>query len=120
MLNILHPLGVLLVMHLSREEGKLWQSDMSRRQLAHTTRTGDALIVKHFAPLDIEDSKIISTTGAGDSLVGSLLSNFANSEDNIWLDPSQLEESMQRAQRAAILSLQSGSAVSPLLSANQG
>lgn len=94
-----------------------WKTDLGRFQISHTTDRGETLVLRYFPPLAIDSKDIVSTTGAGDSLVGSLMAEVANDTEVIH-NPNQLSEVMMRAQEAAILSLKTSAAVSPLLSAS--
>jgi pseudouridylate synthase / pseudouridine kinase len=51
----------------------------------------------------------------GDSLVGSLLASFVQ-DQHVFESPKTMLEAMTDAQRAAVLSLQSGMAISPMIS----
>lgn len=70
------------------------------------------LLLKHYPAISLEKKKVVNVTGAGDSFVGSLLTDLAG--DKI-LSPAKLDETVERAQCAAILSLLSAEAVSPKL-----
>ena len=58
---------------------------------------------------------ISNVTGAGDSFVGALLACLACDSSKMY-DPKGLQDIVTIAQKAAILTLQSHSAVSPFLS----
>lgn len=74
------------------------------------------MVLKHFPAHQID--QVVNVTGAGDSLVGSLLASLvsASADANPFHDPLELSNAVERAQRAAVLSLQSPLAVSPMIS----
>ncbi|KAG9314320.1 indigoidine synthase A-like protein [Chiua virens] len=112
-------LGVLVVMRLDRGEATTaWASQRSnlrdRRIVVHSN--SDAIvIIQHFAPLQITTDAPLNSTGAGDSLVGALLATLAR-DPHAFHRPSTFLEALDVAQQAAVLTLESPHAVSPLLS----
>jgi len=58
---------------------------------------------------------VTSVTGAGDSFVGTVLASLSR-DLKVFYNPNNLEQVITSAQQAAILTLQSDLAVSPLLS----
>ncbi|KAG5638658.1 hypothetical protein H0H81_011210 [Sphagnurus paluster] len=113
--------GVVVVMRLSGTEAarSLWaggRSDTSQRSIIAHGHSNDVVILQHFPPHPVDE--VINVTGAGDSFVGALLANLLQYPDT-FLNPERLRNTMFSAQNAAILSLQSPYAVSPLLSGVQ-
>ncbi|KAG8925442.1 hypothetical protein FRC02_009685, partial [Tulasnella sp. 418] len=105
--------GVFLAFHAQSADSGSWQTDIAqRRQIAVTTRTGQLLVIKHFPPITISATEIVSTTGAGDSLVGTLLSNIHMSNGQTFKSPEMAERAMKHAQIAAVASLRSSKSVS--------
>ena len=86
--------------------------------VAAATSTGESLVVKYFPPLKVDSQEVVSTTGAGDSLVGSLLADLTVGGPETLHHVGKLEIAMERAQRAAVMSLMSRKAVSPSLRAS--
>jgi pseudouridine-5'-phosphate glycosidase/pseudouridine kinase len=65
-------LGVVRV-HLTSSEG-------GGGDLRHALPDGRVLRVRHFTPLQIKEDEIVSTTGAGDTLVGSLVAGLLSGD----------------------------------------
>ncbi|KAG8947413.1 hypothetical protein FRC04_010733 [Tulasnella sp. 424] len=109
--------GVLLAMVVpsSSDHVTAWKTDLNRFQITNTTERGETLVLKYFPPLEIGQKEVVSTTGAGDSLVGSLMADVVKHGGDAFFDPRRLEKLMQRAQGAALLSLKASTAVSSLL-----
>jgi len=113
-------------MHLPPPEAQTtgWSASSVRtsgRQIVVKSTNGSILVLKYFPalPLESSGSDTVNVTGAGDSLVGSLLASVVSNgaePRNPFLDPQQLDAAIARAQNAAILTLRSPLAVSPLLS----
>lgn len=84
------------------------------------TEQGNSVLLRHYPALPIRPKDIISTTGAGDSLVGVLLAeesiSLATTGHSVFRrrDPQRLLEVMTRAQAAAVRSLKSTLAVPPV------
>ncbi|KZV77757.1 hypothetical protein PENSPDRAFT_645360, partial [Peniophora sp. CONT] len=110
--------GVLLAMRVPEDHRPEWSVERSNAQQRLVVARGDAEIVvfKHFPALPLDVSEIVNVTGAGDTLVGSLLASLATNPGALS-DPRLLDNTVQDAQRAAILTLKSPLAVSPELSA---
>jgi pseudouridine-5'-phosphate glycosidase/pseudouridine kinase len=71
-------LGVIRI-HLSTTEG-------GSGDLRHPLPDGRALRVKHFPPLQIKEDEVVSTTGAGDTLVGGLVAGLLSGEkEEVWV-----------------------------------
>jgi len=88
------------------------RSDPSQRCVIARGHSGGLLVLQHFPPHDIET--VVNVTGAGDSFVGALLASLVRNPKT-FQDPRTLDGAISAAQHAAILSLQSEFAVSPLL-----
>lgn len=72
-----------------------------------------ATVLKYYPAL--KPQSIANVTGAGDTFVGSVLATLAQNPD-AFDSPAALDIAVQHAQEAAVLTLQSPLAVSPLLS----
>ncbi|CDH57494.1 indigoidine synthase a-like protein [Lichtheimia corymbifera JMRC:FSU:9682] len=70
-------------------------------------------VVQYFSPEKFDQTSIVSVTGAGDSFVGALLANLKYHSSLQPEDQDTWKEIITRAQRAAVLTLQSDLAVSP-------
>ena len=110
--------GVVGVMHvpasLAASEGLANQrTNISKRCVIAHGKNGDVIVLKHFPAFHAES--IVNVTGAGDSFVGALLAGMASEGKRIY-GLQGLERVVNTAQKAAVLSLQSHEAVSPLVS----
>lgn len=108
--------GVILVMRVPNTPAQPWgvqKTDIQKRQIVFKGRS-TILVLKHFPAINLDPSRIVNVTGAGDSLVGSLLATLSK-RPAVLEDPSQLDEMIRIAQSAAVLTLESDHAVSPLL-----
>ncbi|KIK28419.1 hypothetical protein PISMIDRAFT_673405 [Pisolithus microcarpus 441] len=112
-------LGVVVVMRLGDANVGKWAKERSnphdRYIVAHSQASAETIVVQHFPPVHVQPSTVVNTTGAGDTLVGALLAMLVQNPDT-FLDVVALRNAVDTAQRAAVLTLQSSSAVSPLLS----
>ncbi|EGO28980.1 hypothetical protein SERLADRAFT_444897 [Serpula lacrymans var. lacrymans S7.9] len=114
--------GVIVAMRLSGHvvETLPWISATNsfdaRRVIARSMSSREMVVLQHFPALHIDKSSIINVTGAGDSLVGSLLATLV-SNPKAFESPKSLKDMVDKAQQAAVLTLQSSASVSPLLSA---
>lgn len=110
--------GVIVAIRISPKDAltSVWahkrSNPLERYIIAHG-RSKEITLIQHFPSLPIK--MISNVTGAGDSFVGALLACLAH-DSNAFYDPKGLHDIITTAQRAAILTLQSHSAVSPLLS----
>lgn len=110
--------GVLVVMSISPNDAS--QSDWSKKRsnpsqrciIAHGNSKG-TVVLQHIPSLSLDS--LVNVTGAGDSFVGALLAILAH-QPNVLYHPESLHEAILTSQKAAVLTLQSHSAVSPLLS----
>ena len=111
--------GVLVAMCISAEDAPRsgWanaRSNPRQRYVVAHGSCGEILVLQHFPSLPVE--LVANVTGAGDSFVGTLLATLANDPAALY-HPTRLEDTITTAQKAAVLTLQSHSAVSPELSA---
>jgi pseudouridine-5'-phosphate glycosidase/pseudouridine kinase len=110
--------GVLVVMRIAPEDvhDSDWRNEKTnpiQRFVVATGRSGSIIVVQHFPPMPIRS--LVNVTGAGDSFVGALLANLAETP-SAFNHPKTLEKAISFSQRAAVATLQCHSAVSPLLS----
>lgn len=110
--------GVIVAIRISQADSLAspWaqkRSEHSERCVIARGANGEMIVLQHFPALPID--KVITVTGAGDSFVGALLAKLVQ-DPKLCQDPKLLHSAIFSAQRAAILSLQSSSAVSPSLS----
>ncbi|KAF5390183.1 hypothetical protein D9757_002983 [Collybiopsis confluens] len=109
--------GVFVVMRTSGQnpESK-WHSvktNIQARYIVSHGTTGETAVVAHF-PVSLPEN-VVNVTGAGDSLVGALVSCLAQ-RPHAFDSPSALQEVIDIGQRAALLTLGSDNAVSARLS----
>ena len=91
------------------------RSNPLRRYIVARNSSGsDIIVLKHFPAIPLTEDEIINVTGAGDSLVGSLSASIV-SDPTTFLHPEKLDNAVRLAQKAAVMSLHSVRAVSPLL-----
>jgi pseudouridine-5'-phosphate glycosidase/pseudouridine kinase len=109
--------GVVLAMRVQDDGLSMWAAARSdpQQRLVVAHGNGETIVLKHFPALAISSDKIVNVTGAGDSLVGALLATLVQNPSALQ-DPRTIDESVMLAQKAAVLTLQSDLAVSPLLS----
>ena len=111
------PLGVILAMRIPANGGSpfaLERSNPRRRYIVAHGAT-ETVVFKHFPALTLPKNAVLNVTGAGDSLVGAILAAIAENQ-YVFEDPQSVDMAIDRAQRAAIRTLQSPLAVSPALS----
>ncbi|KAI6153632.1 indigoidine synthase A-like protein [Pisolithus tinctorius] len=111
--------GVVVVMRLGHANVGNWSMERSNLQgryiVAHSQVSAETIVVQHFPPIHIPPGAVVNTTGAGDTLVGTLLAMLVRNPKT-FLDVVALRNAIDISQQAATLTLQSSSAVSPLLS----
>lgn len=104
-------------MRVPNSPGSLWAQERSeprsRRQIVTKGRRA-IYILKHFPAIPLELSELVNVTGAGDSLVGSMLADLVENPGRMQ-DPVLVDHMVEHAQQAAVLTLKSNLAVSPLL-----
>ncbi|KAI0825052.1 indigoidine synthase A-like protein [Trametes gibbosa] len=113
--------GLIVALRISGEEAAssawaTYSTNIFARQIVARSKSGHSIVVlKHFPPIQVSEDKIVNVTGAGDSLVGSMLASLIQ---NIaaFEEPASLDELVAQAQLAAVYTLQSEHAVSPRLS----
>lgn len=111
-------LGVLVVMHIPGHivENSPWKTEgtnIQKRRIIARGKHQEIVVLQHFAALPVQT--VINVTGAGDSFVGALLA-YLGKDHSAFESPDTLQDAIFVAQKAASLSLQSHSAVSPVLS----
>ncbi|KAI0322659.1 indigoidine synthase A-like protein [Amylostereum chailletii] len=110
-------LGVLLAMRVPKEVSAKWAQERSNPRRRYIVARGieETVVLKHFPALALDPDTIVNVTGAGDTLVGAVTA--ALTQNPIALsDPGVMDETIRSAQAAAVMTLQSPLAVSPLLS----
>jgi len=111
-------LGVLLAMRFPADDPTAWageRSDVRRRRQIVVHGRAEIVVIKHCPAHPIDPQSVISVTGAGDTLVGAILAALAQ-DLSAFSKPESLERVINLAQSAAIETLRSPLAVSPLLS----
>ncbi|TFK57060.1 indigoidine synthase A-like protein [Heliocybe sulcata] len=113
-------LGVIVVMRTNAAASPIWASERSnihtRSIVAHGgTSVREIVVLKHFPATSVDPAAIVNVTGAGDSLVGSILASLVRSP-SAFEDTRTMDEAIDLAQRSAVMTLQSANAVSPLIS----
>nr|GAT44149.1 indigoidine synthase A-like protein [Mycena chlorophos] len=105
--------GVFAVLKLAGTDASGWQGVRSDPERRYVVARGDLpteiLVLQHFPSFP---TAVLNTTGAGDTLVGSLLAGLASSPSPL-ANHTLLAQLVERSQRAASLSLQSRFSVSP-------
>ncbi|KAH9944309.1 indigoidine synthase A-like protein [Epithele typhae] len=114
--------GLITAFRITGEQAQTsaWAKEASNiavaRQIVSANGVGTSIVVfKHFPPIRVSDDKIVNVTGAGDSLVGSMLASLSQNPD-AFQSPEALDKLVSQAQLAAVYTLQSEYAVSPRLS----
>ncbi|RDX55774.1 indigoidine synthase A-like protein [Lentinus brumalis] len=113
--------GLITAFRISGEHARTsaWATQSSNvfaRQIVARSSSGSSVVVlKHFPPIRVPEEKIVNVTGAGDSLVGSMLATLSRTPD-AFETPDSLDQLVGQAQLAAVYTLQSEHAVSPRLS----
>lgn len=119
-------IGVILVSRMPSSNSSSWtteQTNVPRRTIILHGKS-DTILLRHFPAHIIAEDSIVNVTGAGDTLVGALLAEVVRDpglfEGKSGGDGGDGLEAMgaavERAQGAAVKTLQSSLAVSPLLS----
>lgn len=118
-------LGVVVVMRFTGDDAaeSSWSTESTnhhkRYVVSHSPTSGDIVVLQHFPAMQLPSDALVNTTGAGDSLVGALLAALVQSP-KAFHSTISLQRTIDIAQHAALLSLQSPLAVSPLLSSLHG
>ena len=109
--------GVIVVMRVSRQTR--WASERSnihnRCIVSGGGVSGDIVVLQHFPANHLPPESIVNVTGAGDTLVASILASLVQ-DPRGFEDPKLFRRIIDDAQAAAVLTLQSEFAVSPFLS----
>lgn len=111
-----------MVMRISGEDvgTSRWAQERSNPHGRYVVARGasgkEIVVLRHFPALAV--TKIVNVTGAGDSLAGSVLASLVQNP-RAFHHPDTLDNVITSAQQAAVLTLQSINAVSPLLSTIQ-
>lgn len=110
--------GALVAMRIGPEDAatSTWGGQRSNPLARYVVVQGNSketIVLQHFPGLSAEN--INNVTGAGDSFAGAVLASISKNP-RAFSDPEDLEQTINMAQQAALLTLQSDSAVSPLLS----
>lgn len=114
-------LGVVVAMRLSGPQAQAasgWARELRsnpRERFVLARGDGEIVVLKHFPALSVDPGTIVNVTGAGDSLVGAILAGLVRNPVS-FEEPRSLDVLINTAQRAAVMTLQSPLAVSPLLS----
>jgi pseudouridine-5'-phosphate glycosidase/pseudouridine kinase len=84
----------------------------AQRPIVHLQPDGGLIVLKWYQA-HVPRGRVVNVTGAGDSLVGSLLASVVHGgeDGNPFHHPSRLDSAIGRAQDAAVCSLQSPFAV---------
>ncbi|KAI0375081.1 indigoidine synthase A-like protein [Pilatotrama ljubarskyi] len=113
--------GLIAAFRVSGEhaETSAWSTHSTNifaRQIVARSKSGRSVVVlKHYPPIPVPEDKIVNVTGAGDSLVGSILATLTQ-RPVAFEEPAALDQMVAQAQLAAVYTLQSEHAVSPRLS----
>ena len=106
--------GVLLTQVLRPGDDRLTSPDSAAHILVHST-DGNTVVggvyMRLFPPVEnVSSNEIISVNGVGDTFLGAIVAGLAKE------NPQDLEELINIAQRASVLTLKSTEAVSPAIS----
>lgn len=111
--------GVLVVMRIDAKDTSKsgWAGQRSnphrQRNIVAHGKAQEIVVLQHIPPIQVDS--LANVTGAGDSFVGALVSTLAHNPRALH-HPKTLHNTLSTAQKAAVLTLQSQAAVSPLLS----
>ena len=111
--------GVFVAMRVSSSGQNKWLSATAAPPnpnrpivIPSPSPSNEQLVLQWFPPHTLP-KPVVNVTGAGDSLVGSLLGSLVNAQGGVFDSPESLRGAMTKAQNAAVLSLMSEFAVSP-------
>ncbi|BGP21739.1 hypothetical protein JCM10295v2_000614 [Rhodotorula toruloides] len=107
--------GVVVVQRVSGvDDVGAWSSLPSRKGtvVVCSTRQADAVVLRHYPALELDQGHVETVTGAGDSLAGAILAGLVRG----WRPslPHGLDQLVGLGQRAAVATLQSKEAVGDL------
>ncbi|KXN90076.1 hypothetical protein AN958_05081 [Leucoagaricus sp. SymC.cos] len=110
--------GALCAMRINAKDATTspWRRERSNPQARYIVAQGnnkEIIVLQHFPGLAVDN--VTNVTGAGDSFVGAVLASLSQNLKAFY-NPKDLEQMIMTAQQAAIFTLQSDLAVSPLLS----
>lgn len=110
--------GAIIVMRIDPGDAATspWGRERSNPYARYVVAQGnnkEIVVLQHFPGLSVEN--VTNVTGAGDSFVGAVLASLSQNPQALY-NPKDLEQTITTAQQAAMLTLQSELAVSPLLS----
>ncbi|THH11202.1 hypothetical protein EW145_g820 [Phellinidium pouzarii] len=117
--------GVIVVMRFSGEDAMntSWADERSnpfgRYIIAKSHNSKELVVLRHFPAIPVNKDEIVSVTGAGDSMVGALCASIVN-DPSTFHHTKRLDAAIQLSQEAAVLSLHSVRAISPLLGKGSG
>jgi pseudouridine-5'-phosphate glycosidase/pseudouridine kinase len=113
--------GLIVAMRVSGPDATTsqWAKEHSnlfrRRIIAHGKSSREIVVLLHIPALPLPKENIVNVTGAGDTLVGSILASLLLQGAGLFSHPSLLDDAMHAGQQSALLTLQSSHAVSPLI-----
>ncbi|KAI0082293.1 hypothetical protein K474DRAFT_1655667 [Panus rudis PR-1116 ss-1] len=90
--------GVIVVFRA--KEGSAWakeQTNIFARQVTSQCSSGEKLVLKHFPAHMVDTVSIVNVTGAGDTLVGAILSSLVQDRD-CFDDDTKLDATVHKAQ----------------------
>lgn len=90
------------------------ETSVKNRTVASNGRTS-TFMLKYFPAQPTEASEIVNVTGAGDTLVGSLLASSLKEGSALFEDDAKLALAIDGAQKAACATLKCEEAVSPYI-----
>ncbi|KAF9453866.1 indigoidine synthase A-like protein [Macrolepiota fuliginosa MF-IS2] len=110
--------GAIIAMRIDPKDATAspWGRERSNPQGRYIVAQGnnkEIIVLQHFPGLAVEN--VANVTGAGDSFAGAVLASLSQNPQAFY-SPKDLEQTITAAQQAAVLTLQSELAVSPLLS----
>ena len=96
-------LGVFAVFRIPADAAKtsLWAQETTNikaRQVIAQGKDGGIVVIKHFPALALPPGGVLNVTGAGDSLVGSILASLVKSP-KAFLDPVALDGLVEQSQK---------------------
>ncbi|GAA6046799.1 hypothetical protein NBRC10513_001581 [Rhodotorula toruloides] len=104
--------GVLVVQRVSGVDNvAAWSSLPSRKGtvVVRSTQPSDAVVLRHYPALELDERQVGTVTGAGDNLAGAILAGLVRRLSPFV--PDELDRLANLGQRAAVATLQSKEAV---------
>ena len=110
-------LGIFTIFRISAQEVKnsAWgfeTTNVKARQVVACGKDGELVVLKHFPALELPPSGVVNVTGAGDSLVGSLLASVVQNPKT-FNDPATLDMAINRAQQVWVIYAQTRHRLTP-------